>query len=30
MTTRESYFSQLEAFKDKQIIKVITAIRRCG
>ena len=30
MTTRESYFSQLEAFKDKQIIKVITGIRRCG
>ena len=30
MTTRKSYFSQLEAFKDKQIIKVITGIRRCG
>ena len=30
MITRESYFSQLEAFKDKQIIKVITGIRRCG
>lgn len=28
--TRESYLKQLEAFKDKQIIKVISGIRRCG
>lgn len=28
--SRDSYLNQLEAFKDKQIIKVITGIRRCG
>ena len=27
---RESYLSILKNFKDKQIIKVITGIRRCG
>ncbi len=27
---RENYLSILRDFKDKQIIKVITGIRRCG
>lgn len=27
---RENYLSILRNFKDKQIIKVITGIRRCG
>ena len=27
---RENYLSILKNFKDKQIIKVITGIRRCG
>ena len=27
---RENYMSILKSFKDKQLIKVITGIRRCG
>ena len=30
MIERKSYFDQLEAFKDKQVIKVVTGIRRSG
>jgi len=30
MIERELYLKQLETFKDKNIIKVITGIRRCG
>ena len=30
MVEREKYFQLLKEFKDKQIIKVITGIRRCG
>lgn len=30
MTTREDYFEQFYAFKDKQVIKVLTGLRRCG
>ncbi|MBP5358249.1 MAG: ATP-binding protein [Treponema sp.] len=28
--TREDYFEDILAFKDKQIIKVLTGLRRCG
>ena len=28
--TRNTYFQSIEAFKDKQVIKVLTGIRRCG
>ena len=28
--SRENYLSILKNFKDQQIIKVITGIRRCG
>lgn len=27
---RNTYFQSIEAFKDKQVIKVLTGIRRCG
>ena len=27
---REQYLNKLIAFKDKQIIKIITGVRRCG
>lgn len=30
MINRETYLNQLLAFKDKQLIKVISGIRRCG
>lgn len=30
MIERKEYLNQLESWKDKQIIKVITGIRRCG
>ncbi len=30
MTSRSDYFEQVYAFKDKQIIKVLTGLRRCG
>lgn len=30
MIERNSYLAQLEAFKNKDVIKVITGIRRCG
>lgn len=30
MINREEYLDQLIAFKDKQLIKVVTGIRRCG
>ena len=30
MINREEYLNQLSDFKDKQLIKVITGIRRCG
>lgn len=30
MINREEYLNQLIAFKDKQLIKVVTGIRRCG
>ncbi|MBQ6568598.1 MAG: hypothetical protein IJR93_00490 [Treponema sp.] len=30
MIERKSYFDQLEDFKDKQVIKVVTGIRRSG
>lgn len=30
MIKRETYLKQLKTFKDKQLIKVITGIRRCG
>lgn len=28
--SRDDYLNKLIAFKDKQLIKVITGIRRCG
>ena len=28
--TRNTYFQSIEAFKDKQVIKVLTGIRWCG
>ena len=28
--TRTEYLNKLIAFKDKQLIKVVTGIRRCG
>ena len=30
MINREEYLEKLIAFKDKQLIKVVTGIRRCG
>ena len=30
MIQRQEYIAKLMRFKDKQIIKVITGIRRCG
>src|ERR1035437_9934161 len=30
MIQRKEYLEQLIAFKDKQLIKVVTGIRRCG
>ena len=30
LINREEYLNQLIAFKDKQLIKVVTGIRRCG
>ena len=30
MITRDEYLNILKRFKDKQLIKVITGIRRCG
>ena len=30
MTIRGDYFEQIYAFKDKQVIKVLTGLRRCG
>ena len=30
MTTRSDYFEEVYAFKDKQVIKVLTGLRRCG
>ena len=30
MIQRPEYLNKLIAFKDKQLIKVITGIRRCG
>ena len=30
MVLRENYFKDILAFKDKQIIKVLTGLRRCG
>ena len=30
MINREEYLNQLINFKDKQLIKVVTGIRRCG
>ena len=30
MTIRNDYFEQVYAFKDKQVIKVLTGLRRCG
>lgn len=30
MTIRSDYFEQIYAFKDKQVIKVLTGLRRCG
>ncbi|MBI9011291.1 MAG: AAA family ATPase [Clostridiales bacterium] len=30
MILRKTYFHQLIAFKNTEVIKVITAIRRCG
>ena len=30
MIEREEYLKKLEAFKDKNLIKVVTGIRRCG
>ncbi len=30
MVTREDYFDDILAFRDKQIIKVLTGLRRCG
>ena len=30
MIQREDYLNKLMAFKDKQLIKVVTGIRRCG
>ena len=30
MIERENYISILEKWKDKQVIKIITGIRRCG
>ena len=30
MIQRKNYLNQLELFKDKQLIKVITGVRRCG
>ena len=30
MIMREEYLEQLLSFKDKQLIKIITGIRRCG
>ena len=30
MIQREEYLNKLIAFKDKQLIKVVTGIRRCG
>ena len=30
MINRDEYLNQLIAFKDKQLIKVVSGIRRCG
>ena len=30
MIEREEYLNKLIAFKDKDLIKVVTGIRRCG
>ena len=30
MTNRQSYFSDIEAFREKKVIKVLTGLRRCG
>ena len=30
MIERKEYFNKLKTFKDKQLIKVVTGIRRCG
>jgi predicted AAA+ superfamily ATPase len=30
MIQRTEYLNQLKSFKDKQLIKVVTGIRRCG
>ena len=30
MINREEYLNQLINYKDKQLIKVVTGIRRCG
>ena len=30
MIIRKDYFEEVLAFRDKQIIKVITGLRRCG
>ena len=30
MIPRDEYLEQLKHFKDKDLIKVITGIRRCG
>lgn len=30
MVLRDEYFSQLEAFREKKVIKVFTGLRRCG
>ena len=30
MILRRSYLEQLELWKDKKIIKVVTGVRRCG
>ena len=30
MASRQSYFSDIEAFREKKVIKVLTGLRRCG
>lgn len=30
MIKRENYLNELKSFKDKDLIKVVTGIRRCG
>lgn len=30
MAERKEYLEQLKAWKDEQVIKVVTGIRRCG